>query len=89
MQNLRCDKEGVPLLVQEIKYYMHIRIFKVLFFNGVRGSFTCELVGPKHLGFLCVCTRRQLLEAENNITRLARTEWKAWFPIEREAIVYG
>ena len=83
MTNLLCDAEGVPLLVQKLTYRQGWRWFEVLFFNGKRITLTVDYIGPKNLGLLENCSSMQLLEVENNITKLAETEWKEWFPEEQ------
>ena len=69
MLNLICDKDGVPELVQNIRFKGGAMLFEVELFNGKFAEFTPEMCGvdidimnpsPRHL---------QWLQAENFITK--------------------
>ena len=77
---MKCDKDGVPLLIQDLRYFAGGMWFEVTFFNGFMMHFTSDKVCPS-IGLMCMSpSRMQYLEAENNITKYAIEHWKKLFP---------
>ena len=77
---LECDNEGVPLLVQKLEYYYGERYFTATFFNGGKKIFTAEIVCPS-LGIVQhEPSQMQWLEAENNICKIALGKWRDMYP---------
>jgi len=85
LKELLCDDDGVPELIQRIKFFPSDMSIRVLFFNGEKGWFDTDRVCPSIGLMQNKPSRMQMLEAENNINKLARLEWKKWFPSLRLA----
>jgi|SaaInlV_130m_DNA_2_1039683.scaffolds.fasta_scaffold06926_6 hypothetical protein len=81
--SLLCDSSGVPLLIQNISYSYRRMMFIAEFFNGESLVFTSDQV----CSGVCIMDRSpsriQMLEAENNIHKLALRDWRKWFPYLR------
>ena len=75
MASLICDKEGVPELIQALRYCPGDMSFEVSFFNG--RTFRCysEWVCPSIELMTMVPSKIQYLEAENTITNYALENW--------------
>ena len=76
----RVDEDGVPCLIQHMRYCYITMEVSVLFFNGEWKSFYTDHVCPSMNLMQCQPTRMQWLEIENAVTRAAEVEWKCWFP---------
>jgi hypothetical protein len=74
--DLICDKEGVPLLIQKLKYLYSLMVFEVTLFNSKEIEVTAELVSPTVELLQSSPTHMQWLEAENNITKYLLLNWK-------------
>lgn len=81
MNNLLCDNEGVPLLVQRMSYHRSDMMLYVLLFNNKWFRFTIESLVPSVGLMQYRLTRMQELEAEQRINEIAEREWKKWFPV--------
>lgn len=77
---LLCDADGVPELIQQIRFCWSDMSFRVRFFNGASFWFATDRVCPSINLTQGGASRMQMLEAENNITKLAEANWKKWFP---------
>lgn len=77
---LFCDDEGVPLLIQSMLYLSYGMWFEVVFFDGHIKRFTTDLVCPEVDLMQNTATKMQYYEAENNINKLAVKYWSEWFP---------
>ena len=78
MNNLFCDHDGVPNMVQRIRYIYGHMSFKVTFFDGTCRYFDGSAMCPSLELLQRNPTNMQMLEAENNITKLAEQHWAAW-----------
>jgi len=79
MNNLICDRDGVPLLIQRIVYVNSSMHFRVYFFNGYTVNFTTDRICPSVGLMQAEPDNMQMLEARNNIKKLASENWKEWF----------
>lgn len=79
---LRCDKDGVPLTVQKIKYVYSLALFEITFFNGKTKDFTADMVCSNYSISQHEVTKYQYYEAELRVTKLADRFWSVWFPDE-------
>ena len=77
---LLCDDDGVPELIQSIRYCPSDMSFRGYFFNGEDFWFDVDRVCPSVGLMQNGASRMQILEAENNITKLAEMNWEKWFP---------
>lgn len=75
-----CDKEGVPLLIQGMKYLYSSMTFEVRFFNGRKVEFGTEFFCPTLELLAREPTRMQWLEAEDRITRYVEQNYRKLFP---------
>jgi len=73
-----CDEEGIPKLIQKIRYMYGGMWFEVLFFNGKTRLFSSDDVCPS-LGLLSHPDKMQMLEAQNNIEKFALKFWQNLF----------
>ena len=79
MDILLCDSDGVPLLVQSIRYNYSGMWFVVVFFNGKDRVFTVDEVCP-NVGITCRRPdKMQMMQVENTVNKLAKNEWSKWF----------
>lgn len=87
--NQRVDREGVPCLVQRMKFWYGDMTIEILFFNGKTHSFPVELFdGEPGVGLLQQFpTRMQWLEIENNVNKMAEKRFTQWFPEDRFRLV--
>ena len=79
MINLLCDEDGVPILIQRLRYIYTGMWFEATFFNGETMLFCSDQV-CRSVGLMGRPDRMQMLEAENNINKLAELNWGKWFP---------
>ena len=79
MNALLCDSKGVPLLIQRLRYVYTDMMFEARFFNGKTLLF-CSEEACRSVGLTSMPSRLQMLEAENNINKLAKLNWGKWFP---------
>ena len=79
MNNLLCDKDGVPLLIQRLIYRYGASIFEATFFNGKKKRFTTDYLGVMVSITAMDATNMQYLEAENQIAIHAIMNWRKWF----------
>jgi len=70
-----CDKDGIPELIQRLVYLQGTMMFEVLLFNGETLLLTAEHVCPYIDIMQLRPTKMQWLEAENNITKFALSNW--------------
>lgn len=77
---MRCDSDGVPELIQSMRYSPYDMAFEVLFFNGRMGLFASEKVCPSMALMQNKPDRMQLLEAMNSITLLSDEFFSQWWP---------
>jgi len=75
---LLCAPDGVPELVQRIRYSYGNFYFRAVFFNGLVRYFDAASMCPSIELLQRVPTRMQMLEAESSITRLAEKHWAEW-----------
>ena len=80
LKDLLCDDDGVPLLIQSIRYCQSDMSFRVTFFNGKHGWFATDMVCPSIGLMQKSATGMQMLAAENTINKLAEENWRKWFP---------
>lgn len=73
---IKCDSEGVPLLIQHLRYMAGSMTFIVDFFDGMEMEFTTDDVCPDVGLMQFKITKMQYLQAENAITKLALRFWK-------------
>ncbi len=79
---MKCDSEGVPELIQEMRYLPYMMAFEVLFFNGRSEFFDVDRVCPSIGLMQNIPDNMQMLEAENNITKLSNEFFNTWWPHE-------
>lgn len=71
---MRCDKDGVPLLIQSMQYHYGPMLLKVELFSGDVMTVPVEKV--VHVGIMEKdLTKMQKLEAENNLTKHLLDNW--------------
>lgn len=75
-----CDKEGVPELIQRMRYLYESMAFEVKFFNGREVKFGAEFFCPTIGLSQPEPTRMQWLEAEDRITRYVAGNYRKLFP---------
>jgi len=75
MNNIKVDNDGIPLLVQSMRYSRGEMNFYVLFFNGITKIFMSEDVCSSIGLMQGKPTRMQFLEAQNNIEKYALNNW--------------
>lgn len=80
IERYKVDESGTPELIQCLSYCYGDMTINVTFFNGKRMIFCVE-----HLcGSIGIKQRRpnqmQWLEIRNSIERMAKSQWKKWFP---------
>ena len=78
MDNLKCDRKGVPLLVQNIRYRSFDMTFTVLFFDGSVCNFTTDYICSQVGLMQNEATSMQYLQAENTINELVKADWTMW-----------
>jgi len=78
MNDLFCDRSGVPNMVQTIRYIYGSMSFRVRFFDGTVRHFDGGVMCPSLELLQRNPTSMQMLEAESNITKLAEQHWAAW-----------
>lgn len=75
MSGLLCDADGVPSLIQRLRYWPGGMMFEATFFNGESRFFPTDSV-CRSIGLMQFNPdKMQLAEAENNITKLALMYW--------------
>lgn len=72
---LFCDKEGVPLLIQGMKYVYSRYVFSVQFFNGQYIDFDAGSACPSMALLQSIPQKMQWLEAENYVTKTVLKNW--------------
>ena len=75
-----CDAEGVPKLVQGMKYHYSDMTVEVEFFNGTPLRFYVDNICPSVALLEKKPSPEQMLEIEATIEKLAKAEWRNWFP---------
>jgi len=80
MNNLLCDSEGIPAVVQKLRYQYSVMNFEVTFFNGGVKLIPAEYVCPSIGMMQKEPNDMQYLEAENTINKMAVKHWQEWFP---------
>ena len=76
----RCDAEGVPCLIQWMRYHRGSMQIEARFFNGESILFVTEIVCPDIELLAKWPTPAQWDEAENTINLMAEKNWREWFP---------
>ena len=66
---MKCDRDGVPDLIQRMTYSYDEMSFEVLLFNGKILYFSTDFACPSIDLLQESPTRMQYLEAENKITK--------------------
>lgn len=80
MNNLICDTDGVPRLVQRMRYWSVDMTVEVVFFNEKAIRFTSEALGDCVGLMQTEPTTMQWLQMENEVIMLSLKNWKKWFP---------
>jgi len=78
VERLRVDDEGVPKLVQKVKYNRETGLFTLTFFNNKSRMFTRSEICPV-MGVFNKPTWQELELADKKATELAEKEWRQWF----------
>lgn len=78
MNELLCDSDDIPLLIQRLRYNYVAMWFEATFFNGKKMRFLTEMVCPSVSLMDMQPSRMQMLEAENNINKIAVDNWPEW-----------
>ncbi len=85
INSMACDKDGVPELIQCMRYSPCDMAFEVGFFNRENRLFASEDVCPSVELVQNNVSRMQMLEAQNNITNMVLSNYKNIFPtMEKE-----
>jgi hypothetical protein len=72
---MKVDKEGVPTLIQEIRYRYGNMAFYVTFFSGKKRIFPSDFACPSIGLMQKQPTRMQWLEAQNTIEKFSIDNW--------------
>jgi hypothetical protein len=73
---LICDNEGVPALIQSLRYRAGDMVFVAKLFDGKRLLFTSDWACPSVGLMQSEATRMQMLEAENRIEQFLLNNFK-------------
>lgn len=84
IHRVKCDKEGVPLLIQKMVYIHTMMDFEVSFFNGEIVKFSTDFACPSVGIMQRDLTRMQWLQAENAITNYVLANWAPLFAAKTE-----
>ena len=75
-----CDRDGVPELIQGMRYHYGGMYFDVQFFNGQERRFIAEQVCPSIGLEQSMPTPMQWLEVEQNIGLFVAKHYRELFP---------
>ena len=78
LNDLLCDLDGVPLMIQKLTYFRSDMTWEGTFFNGVKKKIPEEFVGNCMELMQYEPTNMQYLQALNAFEKVATDNWRDW-----------